>query len=224
MAVDIFEMLIDILKINQNQVAEYAAQGPLYQLFYLIFFPTIFIVIFVWILTHAIIGREGQHKAMRLLLAIAVYAFIVLQGLYNWFVMLSKFWLFGLMFLGFIYFITYRGGRGGGGGGAHGKTIGGVGSGGGVVGYIEGITGKKLNPLKSVEYGQKIKRDIVILENNKRALQREADKLKKDPKAAEQIFDQIAHVDVALTTLQSFLQTGDFADYEKWRNGSRLFK
>jgi hypothetical protein len=123
MAVDILEMLVEILKINQNYVAEYAAQGVLYQLFYLLFFPTIFIVIFVWILSHAIIG---EHKGLRLLLAVGVYAFIVLQGLYNWFVMLSKFWLFGLMFLGFIYFISYRGGRGGGGGGgAHGKTLGG---------------------------------------------------------------------------------------------------
>lgn len=125
MAVDIFEMLIDILKINQNLVSEYAAQGPVYQLFYLVFFPAMFIIIFIWILSNAIIGG---HKGMRVLLSIGVLAFIILQGYYSMFVMLSKFWLFSLIGLGILYFISYRGGRGGGGGGgggggAHGKTL-----------------------------------------------------------------------------------------------------
>jgi hypothetical protein len=211
MAADIFQMLVDILKINQNLITEYASQGTLYQMFYLFIFPTVFIVFFIWILSNSMIKGHG---GMRLIIALCVYAFIILQGYYSFFVSMSKFWLFGLLILGFLYLIIPKLS----GGGAKGMT------GGGVVGYIEGITGKKLNPLKAAEYSQKIKRDIVILENNKRALQKEADKLKRDPKAAEQIFDQIAHVDVALTTLQRFLQTGDFADYEKWRNGSGLFK
>ncbi|MFH1237703.1 MAG: hypothetical protein V1648_04870 [Candidatus Aenigmatarchaeota archaeon] len=157
MAADVFGMLVDILKINQNQVAEYAAQGPLYQLFYLLFFPTVFIVIFVWILSHAVIGEQ---KALRILLSIGVYAFIILQGLYNWFVMLSKFWLFGLMFLGFIYFIAYRGGRGG--GGVHGKTIGG----GGVMDKLSSRLTMKITGQEKQLY-DRIEADLRKLEQSK---------------------------------------------------------
>ena len=118
MVVDIFEMLIDILKINQSLVNDYASQGALYQMFYLFIFPTVFIVFFIWILSNSVIKR---HKGMRLLISLAVYAFIILQGYYSWFVMLSKFWLFGLMILGFLYLIIPRLT----GGGAKGMTDGG---------------------------------------------------------------------------------------------------
>jgi hypothetical protein len=117
---DIFEMLVDILKINQNLVYEYSSQGALYQLFYLILFPTLFIVIFIWILSNKVMS---QHKGLRLLLAVGVYAFIILQGYYSWFVMFSKYWLFGLIVLGFLYMISYRGGGIMGGGGAKPKTL-----------------------------------------------------------------------------------------------------
>jgi hypothetical protein len=109
MAADIFQFLIDILKISPNLVSEYAAQGVFYQIFYLFLFPTIFVIIFVWILTNKIMG---QHKGLRILLSVAVYAFIILQGYYTWFVMFSKYWLVGLITLGFFYFISYRGGGG----------------------------------------------------------------------------------------------------------------
>jgi hypothetical protein len=111
---DIFQMLVDILKITPQQVSEYASQGPLYQMFYLFIFPTIFVVVFIYILSYRIMRF---HHGLRVLLAAAVYAFIILQGYYNWFVMLSKFWFFGLIFLGFIFLMLGRGGGGEGGGG-----------------------------------------------------------------------------------------------------------
>jgi len=118
MATDVFQFLVDILKINQNLVNEYASQGALYQMFYLFIFPAIFIIIFIWILTNRIMG---EHKGLRILLSVGVYAFIILQGYYSWFVMLSKYWFFALLILGFLYFISYRGG-GGRGKGAQGMT------------------------------------------------------------------------------------------------------
>jgi len=111
---DIFQMLVDILKITPQQVSEYASQGLLYQMFYLFIFPTIFVVVFIYILSYRIMRF---HHGLRVLLAAAVYAFIILQGYYNWFVMLSKFWFFGLIFLGFIFLMLGRGGGGEGGGG-----------------------------------------------------------------------------------------------------------
>jgi len=125
MATNIFQMLVDILKINQNLVSEYASQGPLSQMFYLFVFPTIFLVVFVYILTSR---WMGEHRGLKILISVAVYAFIILQGYYSFFVMFSKYWLFGLLILGGLWMV-FRPGRGGGGGGAaHPKALGRVGA------------------------------------------------------------------------------------------------
>jgi len=116
MAVDIFEMLVDILKINQNLVYEYSSQGPLYQIFYLLFFPTLFIIVFIYFLSNAVMK---EHRGLKLLIAVGVFAFIILQGYYSFFATISKYWLFGLLVLGFLYIISgkIRGG------GAKGMTL-----------------------------------------------------------------------------------------------------
>ncbi len=219
MATNVFDFLVDVFKITPQQVSEYASQGTIYQLFYLFVFPTIMIVIFVWILTHAIIGK---HKGFRILLSIGVYAFIILQGYYSWFVTFSKYWLFGLLILGFLYFISYRGGRGEGGGkGAQGLKSDGSG---GVLGFLSNVTGKELNPKKKMEYEQQIGRDIELLKRNRATIQTQVDKLKHEPKAAEHLLEQLGSIDIALSTLQRFRETGDYADYERWKNTQHVFK
>ncbi len=210
MAADIFEMLVDILKINQNLVYEYSNQGQLYQLFYLIFFPTLFIVIFIWILSNKIMG---QHKGLRLLLAVGVYAFIILQGYYSWFVMFSKYWLFGLIILGFLYMISYRGGGIMGGGRAKAKA---VEAGGGALHFVEEVTGMKLNPAKVLQYRRRAERTLKLLAERKRVLEKRVDQVKKDPKAAEQVFMQLGEVDQAIVLLSKFINTGAWHDYEEW--------
>lgn len=101
MATDIFQLLIDIFKISPQMVNQYATVSPLEQIFYLFFFPTLFIIVLIFILTRYI----TEHKGINLMIALAVYAFIIFQGLYNWFVFLSKYWLLGLILLAFIYLI-----------------------------------------------------------------------------------------------------------------------
>ena len=101
---DVLSILVEILKIDQSLVSEYAAQGPIYQIFFLLFFPMLFIALLVWIIANKWI----QHKAFTLLIEVAVFAFIILQGWYNWFVYLSKFWLFLLVFLGVLWFFFGR--------------------------------------------------------------------------------------------------------------------
>ncbi|MEE9323654.1 MAG: hypothetical protein V3U72_03840 [Candidatus Aenigmarchaeota archaeon] len=125
MATDIFQWLVDILQISSQLVNEYAVQGPLYQIFYLFFFPTLFIIVFIYILTSR---WMGEHKGLQILIAVAVYAFIIFQGMYNWFVFLSQYWIIGLIILGFIWLVF----RPRGGGGAQGKTLGAA-AGGGIL-------------------------------------------------------------------------------------------
>jgi hypothetical protein len=103
---DFMELFMEIFKLDYSIVNEYASQGVLYQLFYLVFFPTLFIIFFIYITSRYVIH---SHKGLRIVIAVAIYAFIVLQGLYKWFVFLSKFWLFGIIFLGVIYMIFNRG-------------------------------------------------------------------------------------------------------------------
>jgi hypothetical protein len=159
MATDVFQFLVDIFKINQNLVNEYASQGPLYQMFYLFVFPAIFIIIFIWILTNRIMG---EHKGLRILLSVGVYAFIILQGYYSWFAMLSKFWFFGLLVLGFLYFISYRGG-GGKGKGAQGMTSEG---GKGALARLEGRLTMKITGQEKQMY-RRIEADLRKLEASK---------------------------------------------------------
>jgi len=153
MATDIFQLLVDILKISPQLVNEYAVQGPLYQIFYLFFFPALFIIVFIFILSRIVMP---EHKGLRLLIALAVYAFIILQGYYNFFVYISEFWLIILIILGFIWFIIGR--RGG--EGVRGKVLGGKGSLFKLRQAIENKLGFSLNPLTNIEAVTDIKRSI----------------------------------------------------------------
>ena len=123
MAVDIFQMLIEILKISPQLVQEYSAQGPIYQLFYLFFFPMVFIVILVWM----VMERFSKHRGLSILIGIAVLAFIILQGWYSFFAYLSRFWILIVVIIAaFMAFFSFRGKKEE--GGLARKRIAGVGS------------------------------------------------------------------------------------------------
>jgi uncharacterized membrane protein len=115
---DILQLLIDILKITPQQVSQYATQGPLYQMFYLFVFPTVFIIVFIYILSYR---AMKHHAGLRVIIAMVVYAFIILGGYYKWFVFLSGYWLLGLVLLGFLFLLIGKGG-GEGGKGQHRET------------------------------------------------------------------------------------------------------
>ncbi|NIO23014.1 MAG: hypothetical protein GTN38_03240 [Candidatus Aenigmarchaeota archaeon] len=111
MAVDLFDMLVQILQISPTLVNEYATQGPIYQLFYLFFFPMVFIIILVWM----IMERFSRHRGLSILVGIAVLAFIILNGWYNFFAYLSRFWLIIVIILGAIWaFFSFKGKKEGG--------------------------------------------------------------------------------------------------------------
>lgn len=108
---DVITIIAELLKISPNLIDKYTQQGPIYGAFFLIFFPTLFLLIFVYLIG----TRFMKHKAFSLLISVAVYAFIVLQGFYSWFVILAEYWIFLLIFLGVFYFLFKRNEGGGGG-------------------------------------------------------------------------------------------------------------
>ncbi len=122
MAVDILQLLVEILQISPQLVNEYSSQGPIYQLFYLFFFPMVFIVILVWM----VMERFSRHRGLSILIGIAVLAFIILQGWYSFFAYLSRFWILIVVIIAaFMAFFSFRGKKEG--GVTKGRTIGGIG-------------------------------------------------------------------------------------------------
>lgn len=214
MATDILQLLIDIFRINPQMVNQYSTVSPLEQIFYLFFFPTLFIIVLIYILSSHFMS---EHKGLSILIAVAVYAFIIFQGLYNWFVFLSPYWLFLLLILGGIWvFFRPRGG-----GGARGMTAGEKGKGGKLLGFLEDVTGKKLDPRAILKFSKMIDRDIQQLIKRKKILDKRSKELGSDSAAANLVYNQIAQVDQALATLQNFKQSGALGDYEDWRKANK---
>lgn len=104
MAVNLFDMLVQILQIRPELVNEYVAQGPIYQLFYLFFFPMLFIVLLIYV----IMGRFSDNRGLSILVGIAVLAFIILNGWYTFFAYLSRFWIFILVVIGLFWMWFYH--------------------------------------------------------------------------------------------------------------------
>ncbi len=114
------------------------AYQPVEGLFYLVFFPIVFIIVFIYMLSNKLFS---QHKGLRILIAVAFFALIILQGWYYLFMQLGKLWYLGLIILGFFWLLLYglRGGIGGG----QGRT--GTGVGGGITG---GLLSRIMNDVK----------------------------------------------------------------------------
>lgn len=143
---DMMSLLVDILKISSTHVNEYANQGAINQLFFLFIFPTVFIIVFIYILSYRVMPH---HKGLRLIIAVVVYAFIIISGYYNWFVFLSSYWLLGLVLIGFLYLLLGRGGGGEGGGGGAKRLTGKAKS---YLGLIKTATvgDRSINPLEII--------------------------------------------------------------------------
>lgn len=97
-----------------NLFNQYTYQ-PMEGIFYLIFFPIVFIIVFIFLLSNKLFGG---HKGLKILISVAFFAFIILQGWYYWFMQLGKIWYIGIIILGFFWLLLYglRGGIGGSGG------------------------------------------------------------------------------------------------------------
>jgi hypothetical protein len=115
----LLDIVIEVLKINCSVVQCTGYASDIEALFYVLFFPTVFIILFVYVISGIVINRvDGRPGALRLLISVTLYAFIVFQGFYSFFAALSKLWwlllatLFGL----FIFIRNFIHGGGGGSG------------------------------------------------------------------------------------------------------------
>ncbi len=119
MAFEILNLLVKFLSINCSFVNCYQYPSELHALFFVFFFPTVVLILFVYVLTTSISNSltGNYHSAIFLLLSAALYIYIVLQGLFNIFVVLSTtYFIVIILVVGPILFlITHILGRGGGG-------------------------------------------------------------------------------------------------------------
>lgn len=113
----LLDFIIELLKIDCG-VVQCHYPNEIEAMFYLLFFPTIFIILFIYILTNFIFrGGEMKSKGLRLLISVGAYAFIIFQGLYSLFVSLSQlWWLMAILLVGLFAFIKFMFTGGGDGG------------------------------------------------------------------------------------------------------------
>ena len=117
---DILDVLIQILNIDCG-VAQCYYANPMEGLFYLFFFPTIFIILFIYILTNFIFRGSGKIQGLRILIAVGAYAFIIFERLFTMVVGLSRlWWILTIILVGLYAFIRFlfKGGEEGGSKGA----------------------------------------------------------------------------------------------------------
>lgn len=115
----LLDIIIETLRINCSVVQCSGYASDIEALFYLFFFPTVFIILFIYIVVGVVLDKAGgKEGGLRLLVCLALYAFIVFQGYYNLFVSLSRLWWILLATLAglWIFIRTMIHGRGGSGG------------------------------------------------------------------------------------------------------------
>ena len=159
----------------QQFINELASEGPVQQMLFFLFFPTIFIILFIYILTTRF-PLISENKGIRFLMAIAIFALTIVQGWYPAALAISRFWFIAVIILGGLWFFVgghFRGRQEGGTGRLYGIT-------GGKAGRSllkEMLLGKKLiNPMEIAANNRLIEDEKKILEARIKTLQ---DELKK---------------------------------------------
>jgi len=122
--VDVLDFLVNFLcqANTQSQCWEFinGYADPTQQLVFFLFFPTIFVIIFITELSNTI----SASKKLGVLFSLAIYMFIVFQGWYYIALTLSKMWFIAVIILVGFWVVLTKMGAGGGGGtrGGNGNT------------------------------------------------------------------------------------------------------
>ena len=169
---DVVDTLVDILcqqgtVSNCNQFIGAYGDIP-QQLLWLVFFPSVFLIIFVILIANGVASSldKGVGKKYSALLGIALYLFIIVQGWYHYFLNISKYWFIGIIILGGVLVLTKKMGAGHSGGGGRG--------GGGLARSKDSVKGKLYRSLISGEKKDMvhhIETELKNLENIKRAIE-----------------------------------------------------
>ena len=163
MAFELMEMLVQFLCPTSNAASQCQSfisshssiAPPMGQYIYFLFFPTVFLLLFLWIVFK---DAVKANKGISLIATIAVYIFIIIQGLYPIFLALGELWIIFIFILGFFYIIIRRF-RKDSGGGKSGKMTANMGM--AQIAKEMAFGKRELNPairkLKGKELGDKIK-------------------------------------------------------------------
>lgn len=209
---ELMEMLVQFLcptsssaSLCQNFIsAHQSVMPPFGQYIYFLFFPTVFLLLFLWI-----VFKDAVHanKGISLIATIAVYVFIIIQGLYPIFLALGELWIVVIFILGFFYLIVRRF-RGEGGGGGKGGPLSGLG--GGAISYV----GRKVS---DVAVGEE-RRIIGSIERRMDTLEKAAHNLEHPPSGTDvaRLQDSyrqaLAEAETAVKDLMQFNSIGNLKD------------
>ncbi len=136
---DLIQMLIEVLRINCSTVNCYYT-NQIDAIFNLFFFPTVFILLIIYLILQYIL--DEVRGGLRLLISIALYAVIVLNGLMTLFIPLSQFWWIVLILIVgawvFFFRLLFRDRKKGGSGPLAGAMAG------GLTGYLAGKAARNI--------------------------------------------------------------------------------
>jgi hypothetical protein len=132
MALDIMQTLVELLcpTYSAQSACNTYINAPAHQvldpfgpLLYFLFFPTVFLILFIFVGSRAIFTG---HKGINLLIGVAVYIFIIINGWYPIILWLGELWFVVLPVLFIFYLFTRRHTGGGSSGGGMSGVGGGV--------------------------------------------------------------------------------------------------
>jgi len=107
MAADLFEILRDFLCYGNTDCVrtfqDYASK-PMEGIFYLVLFPTVFIIFMVYLSS----DRLTHSPKIRLLIAMCLFAAVILQGWWYIATFIGRYWIFGAVVMG-VFLVLGRG-------------------------------------------------------------------------------------------------------------------
>jgi hypothetical protein len=123
---ELIELLMDFLCPTSNSASQcqsffnatnHQVMMPFGPYIYFLFFPTVFLLLFLWIVFSDVIKA---NKGISLIATVAIFVFIIINGMYPVFLVLGELWIVVIILLGFLYMLTRRFRKNGGGGGGKG--------------------------------------------------------------------------------------------------------
>lgn len=168
----LLDIVIEVLKINCSAVQCTGYASEIEGLFFLLFFPTVFIILFTYVVSGIILEKTGgKEGALKLLIGVTMVAFIIFQGWFSFFISLSKLWWLLIVGLVGLFIFIKQMVHGGGGGGGFGTAK----SGRGVGGYISKQVRNKIEGNeKDLKIG--IEKTLQNLESHVNLMEREVEK------------------------------------------------
>jgi hypothetical protein len=207
---DYIQMLIEILRIDCNVVQCYYT-NQIDAIFNLFFFPTVFILLIIYLILQYVL--DEVRGGLRLLISIALYAVIVINGLMTLFIPLSQFWWIILILIvgawAFFFRLLFREKKGG----SKGPLVGAMAGGavGGMVGYM---AGKAKGDVKKIRGD--IERGLTMMRNAARGVKSVDASKGGDPgKSLEALQAAHQYTDTSIDKLEAVGELDGWRVFEK---------